>query len=87
MISGESEGMAIENDVNVFRETLNDLVNLEREVPPLKRGPGSVGLEKILWSVQQTQKSFSMIVAEPSRERAAASRKTVARSAAGSKAK
>jgi hypothetical protein len=28
LISGESEGMAIENDINVFRETLNDLVNL-----------------------------------------------------------
>jgi hypothetical protein len=60
---------------------------LESEVPPLKRGPGNVGLEKILWSVQQTQKSFSMIVAELIRERAATSRKMVARSAAGSWAK
>jgi hypothetical protein len=60
---------------------------LESEVPPLKRGPGRVGVEKILRSVQQTQKSFSTIVAEPSLEREAASRKTVARSAAGSKAK
>jgi hypothetical protein len=28
MRSGESEGMAIENDVNVFREALDDLVDL-----------------------------------------------------------
>ena len=38
----------------------------------MKRGPGSAAFEKILCSVQQTQKSFSMIVAEARRERPAA---------------
>jgi hypothetical protein len=28
LVPGESEGMAVEDDVNVFRETLDDLIDL-----------------------------------------------------------
>ena len=41
LLCDESEGMAIEYDVNVFRKTLDDLVDLGQ------RGPGSAAFEKI----------------------------------------
>src|SRR6202030_1903501 len=39
VLSDESEGMAVEDDVNVFRETLDDLVGLRERRPAFEEGP------------------------------------------------
>ena len=51
LVSGESEGMAVENDVNVFRETLDDLVGLRQrgstfEERPRQRGTREDSLKR-----------------------------------------
>jgi hypothetical protein len=39
LLSDESEGMAVEDDVNIFRETLDDLVGLRQRGPAFEEGP------------------------------------------------
>jgi hypothetical protein len=58
----------------------------EPGAPPLNSGPGNIRDVNIWPSVQQAQKSFSMIAGDPMPIRTAASSRTAARSAADSNA-
>ena len=84
LVSGKSERMAVEDDVNVFRKTLDDLIDLGKRGSAFKERSRQSRTREDSLKRPADPEILSMIVAEPNRERAAASRKTVARSAAGS---